>query len=55
MLESELRRLFKNAKIARFDADNDKDSSLDKLYGLDLPHLATVGVVQADSGLSLPD
>ncbi len=23
--------------------------------GLDLPHLATVGVVQADSGLSLPD
>jgi primosomal protein N' (replication factor Y) len=23
--------------------------------GLDLPHLATVGIVQADSGLSLPD
>ena len=74
LLESELKKLFKSAKIARFDADNSKSSSLDQLYdsvktgaidiligtqtiarGLDLPHLATVGVVQADAGLSLPD
>lgn len=74
LLESELKKLFKNAKIARFDADNKKHESLDALYssvksgeiniiigtqtiakGLDLPLLATIGVVQADAGLSLPD
>ncbi len=74
LLETELNKLFKDAKIARFDADNNKDNSLDSLYdevkngkiniiigtqtvakGLDLPNLATVGVVQADAGLSLPD
>ena len=74
LLESELSRLFPQAKITRFDGDNKKDTSLAQLYqavksgeidiligtqtlarGLDLPHLATVGVVQADSGLSLPD
>ena len=68
LLESELRRLFKTAKIARFDGDNDKKNSLDALYeqvksgdidiiigtqtiakGLDLPKLATIGIVQADS------
>ena len=74
LLENELKKLFKTAKIARFDADNNKTDSLDSLYqevksgnidiiigtqtiakGLDLPNLATVGIVQADSGLSLPD
>lgn len=74
LLESELKKLFKDARIARFDADNKKSESLDALYnkvkngdfniligtqtiakGLDLPLLATVGVVQADAGLSLPD
>ncbi len=74
LLESELKKLFKTAKIARFDGDNKKSDSLDSLYtevksgkidiiigtqtiakGLDLPNLATVGVVQADAGLSLPD
>lgn len=74
LLESELTRLFPKAKIARFDGDNNKKTSLSELYndvksgkidlligtqtlarGLDLPHLATVGVVQADAGLSLPD
>ena len=74
LLESELSRLFKNARIARFDADNSKTDTLDAKYdevkngdvdiiigtqtiakGLDLPLLATVGIVQADSGLSLPD
>lgn len=74
LLESELGRLFPEAKIARFDGDNAKNQDLASLYsevksgqidiligtqtlarGLDLPHLATVGVVQADAGLSLPD
>ncbi len=74
LLESELSRLYKNAKIARFDADNTKSNSLDAKFdavkngdydiiigtqtiakGLDLPLLATVGIVQADAGLSLPD
>ena len=74
LLEAELSRLFPQAKIARFDGDNNKSQSLSNLYsevksgaidiligtqtlarGLDLPHLATVGVVQADAGLALPD
>lgn len=74
LLESELKKLFPKARVARFDADNKKGESLDMVYdevkngeidilvgtqtlakGLDLPKLATVGVVQADSGLSLPD
>ncbi|MBR3319406.1 primosomal protein N' [Candidatus Saccharibacteria bacterium] len=74
LLEAELRKLFPDASIARFDADNKKTESLDALYdevkngnikiiigtqtvsrGLDLPHLASIGIVQADSGLSLPD
>ena len=74
LLETELSRLFPEAKIARFDGDNTKKTALSGLYedvksgkidlligtqtlarGLDLPHLATVGIVQADSGLSLPD
>ena len=32
LLEAELKRLYKKAKIVRFDTDNDKDSSLDQLY-----------------------
>ncbi len=74
LLESELKQLFPEAKIARFDGDNKKSTSLADLYqsvktgqidlligtqtlarGLDLPHLATVGIVQADAGLALPD
>ncbi|MBR2587142.1 primosomal protein N' [Candidatus Saccharibacteria bacterium] len=74
LLESELKKLFPEVRIARFDADNKKGESLDALYdevksgeikiiigtqtvsrGLDLPHLASIGIVQADSGLSLPD
>ena len=74
LLELELKRLFKDAKIARFDGDNEKDKTLESMYddvkdgkidiiigtqavakGLDLPKLATVGIVQADSGLFLPD
>lgn len=74
LIESELSKIFSQARIARFDSDTESDKSLDKLYsqlysgeidiaigtqvvakGLDLPHLRTVGVIQADSGLSLPD
>ena len=74
LLESELTRLFPEAKIARFDGDNLKSETLAELYpdvksgayqiligtqalarGLDLPKLATVGIVQADAGLALPD
>lgn len=73
-IEAELRKLFPDKIIARFDADTDQtmtvEKQYDKLYsgevdliigtqviakGLDLPHLRTVGVIQADAGLSLPD
>ncbi len=73
-VESELQRLFPQAKIGRFDADNTKDQTVASRYqdlydgsidiiigtqviakGLDLPRLRTVGVIQADNGLSLPD
>ena len=74
LIESELRRLFPTASIARFDGDTAATDTVDKRYkelydgdidiaigtqviakGLDLPKLHTVGVIQADSGLSLPD
>ncbi len=74
LLESELKRLFPELRIARFDGDNNKQDDLASLYtevkdgdidvligtqtlarGLDLPHLATVGIIQADAGLALPD
>jgi primosomal protein N' (replication factor Y) len=74
LVESELRKLFPTANIARFDADNTNEETVNNRYddlyngkidiaigtqiiakGLDLPHLRTVGVIQADTGLSLPD
>jgi primosomal protein N' (replication factor Y) len=74
LIESELRKLFPNKVIARFDGDTESGESVDKRYkelydgdidiivgtqviakGLDLPKLRTVGVIQADAGLSLPD
>jgi primosomal protein N' (replication factor Y) len=74
LIESELKKIFPKAHIARFDADSKDDETVhnryDDLYngkidiaigtqvvakGLDLPQLRTVGVIQADSGLSLPD
>ena len=73
-IEDELRRLFPNAKIARFDADTTNSQQLNQIYdqvyagnydiiigtqmiakGFDFPKLSTLGVVQADAGLSLPD
>lgn len=74
LIETELRKLFPDKTILRFDGDSESGLSVDAQYkqlydgtidliigtqviakGLDLPHLRTVGVVQADAGLSLPD
>ena len=74
LIESELRRLFPKATIARFDGDSATSETVNERYkdlydgtidiaigtqvvakGLDLPKLHTVGVIQADSGLALPD
>ena len=74
LIESELRNLYPNKNIVRFDGDSDTTDSVEARYkelyegsidliigtqviakGLDLPKLRTVGVIQADSGLSLPD
>lgn len=74
LIESEIKKLFPNAQVARFDADNSKKDSLNNRYqdiydgkidiiigtqilakGLDLPNLRTVGIIQADSGLIIPD
>ena len=74
LIESELRKLFPNTNIARFDADNSNDEEINFRYqdlyngsidiiigtqiiakGLDLPHLRTVGIIQADAGLAIPD
>lgn len=74
LIESELKKLFPDIRIARFDGDNNADDTVDKRYsdlysgeiqliigtqviakGLDLPKLHTVGIVQADAGLSMPD
>lgn len=73
-IETELKKIFPDKVIARFDADTASDDTADKRYdqlkdgridiiigtqviakGLDLPHLRTVGVIQADAGLTLPD
>lgn len=74
LIESEIKKLYPNKVIMRFDGDTTQQSSLNQHYsdiyngkvdiligtqvlakGLDLPHLHTVGVIQADAGLSLPD
>lgn len=74
LVESEIRRLFPNKNIMRFDGDTEATETIEHQYqalysgevkiiigtqvvakGLDLPKLSTVGVVQADAGLSLPD
>ena len=74
LIESELRKLFPNKNIVRFDGDSESSETVEQKYkelydgtidiivgtqvvakGLDLPNLRTVGVVQADAGLTLPD
>ena len=74
LIEEELKKLFPNARIARFDADTESGQQLNKIYeqvhagdydiivgtqmiakGFDFPKLSTLGIVQADAGLSLPD
>ena len=73
-IEAELKKMFPDKNIARFDGDTASDDGVDRRYqelysgdidiiigtqviakGLDLPHLRTVGIVQADAGLGLPD
>ena len=73
-IEEELKRLFPNAQIARFDADTPSEHQLRTIYqevkagnydiligtqtiakGFDFPKLKTLGIIQADSQLSLPD
>lgn len=70
----ELKQLFPNARIARFDSDNKKAESFAENFesvvrgnfdiivgtqiitkGIDLPELDTVGILQADSSLLIPD
>jgi primosomal protein N' (replication factor Y) len=74
LIETELRKLFPDKVIMRFDGDSESGESVEQKYselydgtidiiigtqviakGLDLPKLRTVGVIQADAGLSLPD
>lgn len=74
LIESELKKLFPEANIARFDNDNLEKETVYNRYqelydgtiniivgtqviakGLDLPNLRTVGIIQADTGLSMPD
>ena len=74
LIESELRKIFPNSNIKRFDNDTQKSETLNELYddvkggkvdiligtqilakGLNLPKLSTVGIIQADTGLSIPD
>lgn len=74
LIEAEVKKLFPNKNIARFDGDTQSGHTVEEKYaelyngtidiiigtqviakGLDLPLLRTVGVIQADSGLSLPD
>lgn len=73
-IEAEVRKLFPNLEVARFDSDSPVKEQLHHRYqelyegkvniiigtqgltkGLDLPHLTTVGIVQADSELFIPD
>jgi len=74
LIETEIRKLFPEQHIARFDGDAQQGDSVEERYkdlydgtiniiigtqviakGLDLPKLRTVGVIQADAGLTLPD
>jgi len=73
-IEEEIRKLFPDARIQRFDGDSVRGEAVHDLFddlkignidiiigtqtiakGLDLPNLALVGIVQADTGLMLPD
>ena len=74
LIETELKKIFPKASIARFDGDVKNSETVNSKYqdlyegnidiiigtqviakGIDLPKLTTVGVIQADTGLSLPD
>lgn len=74
LIADELQKMFPKFRLARFDADNSTEETLQANYqalydgdiqiiigtqlvakGLDLPKLRVVGVLQADTGLSMPD
>lgn len=74
LIETEIAKLYPNARIGRYDGDSATNATLEQQYqdlydgnidiiigtqvvakGLDLPRLRTVGVIQADAGLTLPD
>jgi primosomal protein N' (replication factor Y) len=73
-IQEDLKSLFPDAVIARFDSDNKKADSFSENFdnvksgnvdivlgtqlitkGLDLPNLETVGILQSDSALLMPD
>lgn len=73
-IEAEVRKLYPEVEVARFDSDTPVKEQLHNRYqdlydgkiqiiigtqgiakGLDLPHLNTVGIIQADSELFIPD
>lgn len=73
-IEEEVKKLFPEARVKRFDGDSLKGEGVHDLFddlkignidiiigtqtiakGLDLPKLSLVGIVQADTGLMLPD
>jgi primosomal protein N' (replication factor Y) len=73
-LAEEIKKLFPNARVQRFDSDNPAGEKLNEIYqklvngevdilvgtqllakGLDLPKLNLVGIVSAETSLSLPD
>lgn len=74
LIEFEIKKLFPDAKIKRFDADTPKQEQIAQTYqelkngevdimigtqviakGLNLDNLTTVGIIQADAGLFMPD
>jgi primosomal protein N' (replication factor Y) len=73
-LAEEIKKLFPNARVQRFDSDNLAGEKLNEIYqklvngevdilvgtqllakGLDLPKLNLVGIISAETSLSLPD
>lgn len=74
LIETELAKLFPEARLARFDADTLPEKQMKNVYaevkagrydiligtqsiakGFDFPNLTTLGVIQADAQLGLPD
>lgn len=73
-IEAEIKRLFPDARVGRYDKDSTAGTKLHQSFdaihrgdidilvgtqllakGLDLPRLGVIGLVQADSSMSIPD